>query len=133
MSVTSPCTNNGICNFSISASAALQCLRFVTPASELVNVDKELAKRRLSILQDALEKINIKSKKEFLNKTTEVLFENKMKNQNKYFGRDMFLNSIIVESNEDLTGQLLNVKINNFNHNSLFGEIIINENKYYAA
>ena len=104
-----------------------------TPASELVNVDKELAKRRLSILQDALEKINIKSKKEFLNKTTEVLFENKMKNQNKYFGRDMFLNSIIVESNEDLTGQLLNVKINNFNHNSLFGEIIINENKYYAA
>ena len=104
-----------------------------TPASELVNVDKELAKRRLSILQDALEKINIQSKKEFLNKTTEVLFENKMKNQNKYFGRDMFLNSIIVESNEDLTGQLLNVKINNFNHNSLFGEIIINENKYYAA
>ena len=104
-----------------------------TPASELVNVDKELAKRRLSILQDALEKINIKSKKEFLNKTTEVLFENKMKNQNKYFGRDMFLNSIIVESNEDLTGQLLNVKINNFNHNSLFGEIIINENKDYAA
>ena len=56
-----------------------------------------------------------------------------MKNQNKYFGRDMFLNSIIVESNEDLTGQLLNVKINKFNHNSLFGEIIINENKYYAA
>jgi len=104
-----------------------------TPASELVNVDKELAKRRLSILQDALEKINIQSKKEFLNKTTEVLFENKMKNQNKYFGRDMFLNSIIVESNEDLTGQLLNVKINNFNHNSLFGGIIINENKYYAA
>ena len=104
-----------------------------TPASELVNVDKELAKKRLSILQGALEKINTKSKKEFLNKTTEVLFENKMKNQNKYFGRDMFLNSIIVESNEDLTGQLLNVKINNFNHNSLFGEIIINENKDYAA
>jgi len=104
-----------------------------TPASELVNIDKALAKKRLALLQETLEKINTMSKKEFLNKTTEVLFENKMKNQNKYFGRDMFLNSIIVESNEDLTGQLLNIKINNFNHNSLFGEITSNKNKDYAA
>ena len=50
-----------------------------------------------------------------------------MKNQNKYFGRDKFLNSIVVESRENLTGQLLNVKINNFNHNSLFGEISSDE------
>ena len=46
-----------------------------------------------------------------------------MKNQDKYFGRDEFLNSVVVESKEDITGQLINVKINNFNHNSLFGKI----------
>ena len=84
-------------------------------------------------LQGALEKINTQSKKEFLNKSTEVLFENKMKNQNKYFGRDKFLNSVVVESEKDLTGQLLNVKINNFNHNSLFGKILGNETRNYAA
>ena len=104
-----------------------------TPASELADVEKGVAKKRLIKLQDILEGINTQSKKNFLNKSIEVLFENKMKNQNKYFGRDMFLNSIIVESNEDLTGQLLNIKINNFNHNSLFGEITSNKNKDYAA
>ena len=100
-----------------------------TPASELVNVEKKIAKKRLIELQEILEKINTQSKKDFLNKSTEVLFENKMKNQNKYFGRDKFLNSTVVESEEDLTGQILKVKINNFNHNSLFGEIHDREKK----
>ena len=56
-----------------------------------------------------------------------------MKNQNKYFGRDQFLNSVVVESKKNLTGKLLNVKINNFNHNSLSGELFINENRRYAV
>ena len=94
-----------------------------TPASELTNIEKEVAKKRLVKLQEILEEINSQNKKNFLNKTTEVLFENKMKNQDKYFGRDEFLNSVVVESKEDITGQLINVKINNFNHNSLFGKI----------
>ena len=100
---------------------------------ELANVKKEVAKKRLIKLQKILEKINTQSKKSFLDTSTEVLFENKMKNQNKYFGRDKFLNSVVVESEKDLTGQLLNVKINNFNHNSLFGKILGNETRNYAA
>ena len=104
-----------------------------TPASELTNVEKEVAKKRLIKLQNVLEKINKQSKKSFLNKSTEVLFENKMKNQDKYFGRDKFLNSVVVESKQDLTGLLVNVKINSFNHNSLFGEIIVDKIKDCAA
>ena len=104
-----------------------------TPASELANVEKEVAKKRLIKLQQVLEKINTESKDDFLNKSTEVLFENKMKNQSKYFGRDKFLNSIVVESKDDLTGKLLNVKINNYNHNSLFGVILNEENRNCAA
>ena len=104
-----------------------------TPASKLTNVENKVAKERLIKVQEILEKINSKSKKDFLNKSIEVLFENKMKNQNRYFGRDEFLNSIVVESDKDLTGQLLDVKINNFNHNSLFGEIIQKENINYVA
>jgi len=104
-----------------------------TPASKLDNVDPQIAKKRLINLQEMLEKINIESKKEFLGKSIEVLFENKLENQNKYFGRDKFLNSVIVESKEDLTGQILNIKINDFNHNSLFGKILQNEKRNYAA
>ena len=92
-----------------------------------------MAKKRLVELQKTLERINTQSKKEFLSQTTEVLFENKMKDQNKYFGRDKFLNSVVVEAKENLTGQLLNIRINNFNHNSLFGEIIDSQKKNYAA
>ena len=98
-----------------------------TPASKLNNVDVDVAKKRLVKLQALLEKNNSKYKEEFLDKTTEVLFENKLNNQNKYFGRDKFLNSVIVQSESDLTGKILNIKINAFNHNSLFGKILSNE------
>jgi tRNA-2-methylthio-N6-dimethylallyladenosine synthase len=100
-----------------------------TPASKLNNVDPDVAKKRLVKLQALLEKNNSKYKEEFLDKTTEVLFENKLNNQNKYFGRDKFLNSVIVQSESDLTGKILNIKINAFNHNSLFGKILSNEDQ----
>ena len=103
-----------------------------TPASKLKDVDPVNAKKRLIKLQALLEQNNSKYKKEFLNKSVEVLFENKLKNQNKYFGRDKFLNSVVVESTQDLTGQILNVSINNFNHNSLFGNILSKKRNFAA-
>jgi len=104
-----------------------------TSSSKLHNVDKDIAKKRLRTLQLMLERNNSKYKQEFLDKFTEVLFENKLDNQNKYFGRDKFLNSVIVQSSKNLTGQILNVKINAFNHNSLFGTILANEKRNFAA
>ena len=104
-----------------------------TPASKLNNVDPIIAKKRLIKLQASLEKNNSNYKEKFLGKSTEVLFENKLDNQSKYFGRDKFLNSVIVESKKNLTGQILEIKINAFNHNSLFGEILVNEKRNFAA
>jgi tRNA-2-methylthio-N6-dimethylallyladenosine synthase len=104
-----------------------------TPASNLDNVDPKIAKERLTKLQTTLEKNNSKYKEEFLSKSIKVLFENKLDNQNKYFGRDKFLNSVIVEKNQDLTGKILDVTINSFNHNNLFGTISINEKRNFAA
>jgi tRNA-2-methylthio-N6-dimethylallyladenosine synthase len=103
-----------------------------TPAAKLKDVDPVNAKKRLIKLQALLEQNNSKYKKEFLNKSVEVLFENKLKNQNKYFGRDKFLNSVVVESTQDLTGQIMNVSINNFNHNSLFGNILSKKRNFAA-
>jgi tRNA-2-methylthio-N6-dimethylallyladenosine synthase len=104
-----------------------------TPASKLNNVDLDIAKKRLLTLQTILEKNNAKYKEEFLDKFTEVLFENKLHNQNKYFGRDKFLNSVIVQSSKDLTGQILDVRIDAFSYNSLFGTILSNKKRNFAA
>jgi len=72
--------------------------------------------------------------KNLINKTFKVLFENKLKNESKYFGRDEFFNSVIVKSNDNLSGKIINIKITNVNHNTLFGETISNSNqKDYAA
>ena len=53
----------------------------------------------------------------------DVLVENKIKNQNKYFGRNEFLNSVIFEGHEDDIGKVLKVNIENSNQNTLFGKI----------
>ena len=104
-----------------------------TTASKLDIVDPDVAKKRLIKLQTILEKNNSKYKEKFLDKSVEVLFENKLDNQNKYFGRDKFLNSVIVQSEKDLTGQILDIKIDDFNHNSLFGTILSNEKRNSAV
>ena len=57
-------------------------------------------------------------------KNVEVLVENKMTDQNKLFGRNRYLSSVIFEGNENNIGNLVNVKITTSNQNTLFGEIV---------
>ena len=57
-------------------------------------------------------------------KNVEVLVENKMSDQNKLFGRNRYLSSVIFEGNENNIGNLVDVKITNSNQNTLFGEIV---------
>ena len=94
-----------------------------TPAFDLKGVKQKDAKDRLIKFQSIAEKIKTKYKKSLLNKNVNVLFENKIKNENKYFGRDEYFNSVIVESKENLTGKIKDVKIFKVNQNTLFGEI----------
>ena len=73
--------------------------------------------------QNISKNIKTEYRKILLTKTMPVLFENKTKDGNKYFGRDEYFNSVIVHSNENLTGKIKNVKIIELNQNTLFGEI----------
>ncbi len=105
-----------------------------TPAFKLANVDTNNARKKLINFQSLAEKIKTKYRKDLINKISTVLFENKTKNQDKYFGRDEYFNSVIVKSNENLIGEIKSVKILEVNQNTLFGEIISNSNqKNYAA
>tara|TARA_B100000575_G_scaffold290676_1_gene294826 strand:+ start:58 stop:1353 length:1296 start_codon:yes stop_codon:yes gene_type:complete len=105
-----------------------------TPAFGLDRVNEKIAKRRLTEFQNVAENIKNIYRNKLINKTTKVLFENKIKNQNKYFGRDEHFNSVIVESDEDLTGLIKNVKILRGNQNTLFGQLNLTLNQTnYAA
>ena len=69
-----------------------------------------------------------------INKTSKVLFENKIKNENKYFGRDEHFNSVIVNNKENLVGEIRSVRITSGNHNTLYGELSpeLNQNNHAA-
>ena len=63
---------------------------------------------------------------------TRVLFENKVDDQN-YFGRDEFFNSVIVKSKKDIIGKVKNVRLEQCNQNTLFGELVQNNQKENVA
>ena len=105
-----------------------------TPAFNLKKIDQEDTKTRLIQFQKLADKIKINYRKNLVNKITSTLFENKIKNEDKYFGRDEYSNSVIVQSDENLIGKIKDVKILKVNHNTLFGETILSTNqKNYAA
>ena len=100
-----------------------------TPAFGLNKINGIIAKNRLIEFQVIAENMKNSYRKKLIKKTVKVLFENKMRNSNNYFGRDEHFNSVIVESDNDLTGKIKNVKILNGNQNTLFGEVISNLNQ----
>ena len=105
-----------------------------TPAFDLVRVDDVEAKKRLIEFQRIAENIKTSYRKKLIKKTVNVLFENKMKSGNRYFGRDEHYNSVIVESEDNLTGMIKNVKILKGNQNTLYGEIALSlDQTNYAA
>ena len=105
-----------------------------TPAFNLININHDDAKKRLMDFQQAAEKIKTAYRNSLINKISTVLFENKTKNENEYFGRDEYFNSVIVKSGNNLIGKIENVKILEINQNTLFGKVISNfDRKNYAA
>ena len=105
-----------------------------TPAFKLEKVDQSKAKQRLISFQSIAEEIKTKYRKTLIDGISNVLFENKTKEEKKYFGRDEYLNSVIVKSNESLVGKIKKVKIVSGNHNTLYGEALsnLNQNNYAA-
>ena len=94
-----------------------------TPSFDLKMIDNQVTKIRLNTFQNISKKIKTDYRKTLLNKTMPILFENKTKYENEYFGRDEYFNSVIVKSNENLTGKIKNIKIIKVNQNTLFGKI----------
>ena len=100
-----------------------------TKAAELKLIDKEISKERLVNIQKYLFHYQLEMNKSFENKSIEVLVENKLDNQDKLFGRNNYLNSVIFKGNKENIGKIVKVKIESSNQNSLFGNIENNNMK----
>jgi len=89
------------------------------------------SKKRLNKLQKILENYQTEDNKKYLQKYCKVLIENKLNNQEKYFGRTKYMTPVIFESDNCKPGELIDVKITSFNHRNLFG--FHKDNKIKAA
>jgi len=94
-----------------------------TTAANLQMIDSEISKKRLIKIQEKLFSNQIELNKSMEGKKIEVLVENKISSQNKLFGRNKYLTSVIFKGRESHIGKLVDVRINNSNQNTLFGEI----------
>ena len=93
-----------------------------TAASNLKLIDKEISKERLEKVQKQLFEHQILMNKSLETKEIDVLVENKTSENNKFFGRSEYMTSVIFDGNDEDVGQVIKVKINNSNQNTLFGE-----------
>ena len=92
-----------------------------TPAEKKIFNDLNENKKRLKEIQDILKSFQLKNNEEYVKKYCEVLVENKLDGQEKYFGRTEFMTPVKFESDNCKQGDLINVKITSFTHNNLFG------------
>ncbi len=104
-----------------------------TPASKIEMIDINVQKKRLIILQNLLEKIQIQKNNDKIEKVEEVLVENQLKNQTQYFGRTKDLTPVIINDVSDVDiGNLIKVRINKSDKKSLFGKKCSNEREVAA-
>ena len=93
-----------------------------TKAANLDEINKEIAKERLLRIQEYLFKFQLNMNKSFIDKSIDVLVENQLSGQKKFFGRNQYMNAVIFEGNPNFIGKNVNIKIEHVNQNNLFGK-----------
>ncbi len=84
-----------------------------TPAHKKDNINLATKKARLSALQSLLKEQQKNYNKSFIGKEMEILFEKKGRYKNQYIGRSIYNQSVFINSSEELTNSIKNVKILN--------------------
>ena len=92
-----------------------------TKASQLDIIDENIAKERLTLVQTKLFNNQKEMNKSMENDIIDVLVENKLEKQNKFFGRNKYISPVIFDGNENDIGKIVKVKIQTSNQNTLFG------------
>ena len=95
-----------------------------TPASMVEDqVPEEVKSTRLAILQDLLRSQQLEFNKQFIGKDMDVMFDKAGKYSRQIIGKSPYLQSVIVESDDNIIGEIKKVHITEAGLNSLIGEI----------
>ena len=87
-------------------------------------IPEEVSKRRIMELIALVNSQTREQSKKYVGKTVEVLCEDYDKKKNMYLGRDEFGRMAYFESDTDLIGEFVNVKIESANGISLSGKVV---------
>ena len=103
-----------------------------TTAANYELMNKKLSLTRLERIQKQLFNNQINMNKLLEGKEIDVLVENKINNGNKFFGRSEYMTPVIFDGNDLDLGNVIKVKINQSNQNTLFGKSLDNSEKRVA-
>ena len=96
-----------------------------TPGSALdTQVPEEIKAERLYMLQELIREKQLEFNRNCEGKTLPVLFEKDGKFENQIIGKSPYLQSVYVETTENLHGKIIDVKITEAGQNSLTGKVI---------
>ncbi len=93
-----------------------------TVASKFEPINKKISLKRLQIIQKELFNHQINTNKFLEGKIIDVLVENKTAKSSKFFGRSEYMTPVIFSAKQEDIGNVVKIKINNSNQNTLFGE-----------
>ena len=93
-----------------------------TKASTFKLIDEKISLMRLKKIQAKLFDNQISMNKSLENKEIDVLVENKIAGDDKFFGRSEHMTSVIFNGSLHDVGKVIKVKVNKSNQNTLFGE-----------
>ncbi len=93
-----------------------------TKASTFKLIDDKISLKRLKKIQTKLFDNQILMNKSLENKEIDVLVENKIDGDDKFFGRSEYMTSVVFDGSFQDVGKVIKVKIKKTNQNTLFGE-----------
>ncbi|MBR1479994.1 MAG: tRNA (N6-isopentenyl adenosine(37)-C2)-methylthiotransferase MiaB [Alphaproteobacteria bacterium] len=96
-----------------------------TPADKMDGqIPERIKEERLALLQETLLKSQVEHNRALVGTTQEVLFDRVGRKENQYIGKNVYLQSVIVESSENLIGEFRNVLVEQSGENSVSGRVL---------
>ena len=96
-----------------------------TPSFKMEDISESVKNDRLTKLQNRIHLHQVEFQKNLIDTVQEVLIEKVGKFKNQYIGRTPYMNPVVLNSKENLIGEILPVKILASNGLSLSGECVI--------
>ena len=103
-----------------------------TVAENFNLIDKNIATQRLEKIQNILFENQIQMNRSLENSVIDVLVENLTEDKTKTFGRSEYMTPVIFDGKKTDIGKIVQVRINQSNRNTLFGEAISVSNQKVA-